>query len=626
MHRLLRPLRLSALLCGLLPALALAEKIVVTSQDQLPRFEYPAPSPVTRVLTEAAEFEKLATAVRANLETLQRDYAIADRTTLQNIQSTLLSLDFAAGDYDSALARLAAIRELEEKPGLKLTAGLLSESIITTRRSGDFATEDAFRAKFAEIYAAKLAALPHELVADILKSSKGSAEIFTEALLLGSVASQLQPGVDKTGTVSGDIAEGLVGQYVNLTTYLPLKAERVAALDAYLQANAVEKTNIWPAREVTLDSPAALTPVVIAIWDSGVDTAVYADNLWTNPAEVADGTDTDGNGWIDDLHGIAFDLYANRDPAVLFPLHETQLAAYPQMRDFTKGILDLQANIDSPKASALRAHVGSLAQDDVQQFLEDLNLFGNFTHGSHVAGIAAAGNPAARLLTARITFDHRTIPDVPTRAQAVKDAQAYRDVVTYLAAQGTRVVNMSWGGSPKGFEAAFEANGAGGTPEERRATAREYFELSRVALTEAMRAAPEILFVVAAGNSDNDAAFDEMIPSGIDLPNVLTVGAVDQAGEETSFSTFGSNVDVHANGFEVESRLPGGEAMKYSGTSMAAPNVANLAGKLLAIAPELDSAQLTSLISLAADRSPDGRIRLINPQRSFALLEVLRRE
>ena len=117
-----------------------------------------------------------------------------------------------------------------------------------------------------------------------------------------------------------------------------------------------------------------------------------------------------------------------------------------------------------------------------------------------------------------------------------------------------------------------------------------------------------------------------MIPSGIDLPNVLTVGAVDQAGEETSFSTFGSNVDVHANGFEVESRLPGGEAMKYSGTSMAAPNVANLAGKLLAIAPELDSAQLTSLISLAADRSPDGRIRIINPQRSFALLEVLRRE
>lgn len=60
--------------------------------------------------------------------------------------------------------------------------------------------------------------------------------------------------------------------------------------------------------------------------------------------------------------------------------------------------------------------------------------------------------------------------------------------------------------------------------------AREFSELSREALTEAMREGPEILSVCAAGNSDSDAAFTEKIPSGIDLPNVLTVGAVDQAG------------------------------------------------------------------------------------------------
>ena len=59
---------------------------------------------------------------------------------------------------------------------------------------------------------------------------------------------------------------------------------------------------------------------------------------------------------------------------------------------------------------------------------------------------------------------------------------------------------------------------------------------------------------MAAGNSDNVAEF-----SDIDLPDILTVGAVDQAGEETSFSTFGSNVDVHANGFDVPSKIPGGD-------------------------------------------------------------------
>jgi subtilisin family serine protease len=290
------------------------------------------------------------------------------------------------------------------------------------------------------------------------------------------------------------------------------------------------------------------------------------------------------------------------------------------MRNLTKGLLDVQASIESPEASELKKVMSGLKPEAVKPFIENLNFFGNYTHGTHVAGIAAAGNPAVRLLGARITFDHRMIPDVPTREQAERDAAAMRAVVSYFQQQKVRVVNMSWGGTPRSIEAAFEANGAGGTPEARRKTAREYFELSRVALTEALRAAPEILFVVAAGNSNSDAKFDETIPSGIDLPNVLTVGAVDQAGEETSFTSFGKNVDVHANGFEVESALPGGGRLKYSGTSMAAPNVANLAAKLLALRPQLTVAEVTDLIQRAVDRSTDGRIHLLNPRRSVELL------
>jgi subtilisin family serine protease len=239
-----------------------------------------------------------------------------------------------------------------------------------------------------------------------------------------------------------------------------------------------------------------------------------------------------------------------------------------------------------------------------------------------VAGIAAQGNPAARLMAVRITFDHRVIPQLPTLELAKKEAAAIRESVAYMKAHGVRVVNMSWGGSPRDYEAALEANGAGGTAEERRKLAREFFEYSRQALTESIRATPEILFVAAAGNSDSDAAFDESIPSAIDLPNILTVGAVDQAGEETSFSSFGPNVDLHANGFEVDSYLPGGERMKYSGTSMAAPNVTNLAAKLLALDPSLTTEQLVAIIKLGAGRSADGRINLIHPQRSLAILKA----
>ena len=69
------------------------------------------------------------------------------------------------------------------------------------------------------------------------------------------------------------------------------------------------------------------------------------------------------------------------------------------------------------------------------------------------------------------------------------------------------------------------------------------------------------------------------------LPNLLTVGAVDSAGEEAAFTSYGPTVRVHANGFQVESYLPGGSRVAMSGTSMSSPQVANLAAKLLAVNP-----------------------------------------
>ena len=117
-------------------------------------------------------------------------------------------------------------------------------------------------------------------------------------------------------------------------------------------------------------------------------------------------------------------------------------------------------------------------------------------------------------------------------------------------------------------------------------------------------ATPEILFVTAAGNDDNDVEFDVVIPSNFDLPNLMVVGAVDQAGEPTGFTSGGRNVRVYANGFEVESYVPGGETMKMSGTSMASPNVCNLAAKLFTLEPALTPAQVRELIEKGADPEP----------------------
>jgi hypothetical protein len=56
--------------------------------------------------------------------------------------------------------------------------------------------------------------------------------------------------------------------------------------------------------------------VVVGIVDSGLRLSHQdlAANLWVNPAETPDGTDSDGNGFIDDLHGINA-ILLNGDPS-----------------------------------------------------------------------------------------------------------------------------------------------------------------------------------------------------------------------------------------------------------------------------------------------------------------------
>jgi subtilisin family serine protease len=276
--------------------------------------------------------------------------------------------------------------------------------------------------------------------------------------------------------------------------------------------------------------------------------------------------------------------------------------------------MDLQAALDTEDARTLKRVVSSLQPEQVKQFQEELSLVSVYTHGTHVAGIAVEGNPFARVFTATMLWEHRTEPVKPTEELSKRTAEAYRQIVQSFRDQKLRVVNMSWRYGAAAYEGALAWHNIGATPEERKQLARQLFAIERDALKAAIAAAPEILFVAGSGNEDNSADFEEYIPAGLELPNLLTVGAVDKAGKETSFSTFGRTVLVHANGFEVESFLPGGDRVKFSGTSMASPQVANLAAKLFALRPELTVAQVREAILAGAER--DGRVNLINPRRS----------
>jgi subtilisin family serine protease len=597
-------MRLAVLLLTLaftLPTLA-QEKQRVEKAADLPRFSYRIDGKVEDVVRDEAKFRAFALDLRRDFEAVLAKYAIPDKAVERGYHITLAQLDWLDGRGDAALARLDAIRALEEKPADKLLSGLTLRALIAAEKATGSRTSEAFRRDAGQRLRAALDAMPYAVVQNEVREIKASAEIVGEPLIIGSLRERLQPIVDKAGGLSSDFAPALVNARYRLLYTVPMKPEAVAAFTGYLNAHKIDKPEIWSKRDVALKPGAGYAPVNIAVWDSGVDTKLFADRL------VKDG----GKPAV-----IGFDRFEKPANTELSPIPPELGGRLPKMNAMLKGFSDLQSNVDSKEAAEVKTYLSTLPPEKYKAAIEEIGLAGNYVHGTHVAGIAMQGNPYARLAVARIEFDWHLTPDpCPTRELAqlgAKNAQAYVD---FFKRHGVRVVNMSWGGSVRGYEQALEQCGIGATPEERKKIAREYFEIGRAALAAAIRSAPGILFVAAAGNANSDADFAESIPAAIDAPNLLSVGAVDAAGDEASFTSYGKTVIAHANGYQVVSVIPGGDKLAESGTSMAAPQATNLAAKMLAVNPKLTPEQVIGLIRDTVEKTPDGRRMLLHPAKA----------
>ncbi len=597
------------------------EKIKIEKLDDLPRHTYKVEAKAVDFCKDHDVALKLAEQVKTDLLSDLDTYEIDDATTLKEYYGSLGTIAMLEGNYDDYKMYLGKVRELEDKEALKLTAGMTSLAYIAAQEAPEAERADVFRRTLAD----QVDQLPFTTVEAQIKQLKGRYEMISENLMVGMMDSRVQPILDQAnGEISKDIALSLIGAAAAIQLYLPYQKEIVAVAGEYLDGHSVEKPNIWTDRNTKLRKADNGTPVIIGIWDSGVDPAVYPDNLWTNEKEIpGNGKDDDNDGYVDDVHGIAYTLHSDKSTDMLYPIGDVDKDR-PRLQTQMKGLTDIGSNIDSKEATAVKKELGSLKPEQAQPFIEDISKYGNYCHGTHVAGIAIAGNPFARILISRITFGYTLKPECPTIEQARKDSIATLDVCNYYKKNGVRVVNMSWGGDYAGVEKALEQNNAGGTAEERKALARQIFEIGKTSLFDGMKNTPSVLYITSAGNSDNDVEFDEVIPSGFDLPNLMTVGAVDQAGDETGFTSFG-NVDCYANGYEVLSHVPGGDEMKLSGTSQASPQVTNLAAKILALKPELTPVQVKEIILKGCDEKQvgDRTIRLINPKKSMELLAAM---
>ena len=408
------PIRLLAVLCvcafGVATTAAAQTKPRIEKAADLPRFSYRIDGNIEDVLRDDAKFGRFAADIRRDTESVLNGYRIDDRATLRQLEGELAQLDFLEGRHEAALARAARIRQLQEKPADKLMSGLQLRAMIEAQRTAGDRTSTAYLAETGRLIDAELARMPFDVVQNEVREAKAAAEISSEALTLGYLRSVIQPTVDKAGALSSDFAPIVVSAKYRLVASLPLKRTLIDTYGRYLAAHKVEKPDIWAARDAPLAGGKPYAPVKIAVWDSGVDSALFSDRLVKDADKPA---------------LIAFDRYAKPATGELQAIPPELKERVATLKSRLKGFSDLQSNIDSPEASEMKQYLSGLEPDEYKGVVEELGLASSWMHGTHVAGIAMAGNPYARLVMARIEFDWHLLPDpCPGRELVERDALA----------------------------------------------------------------------------------------------------------------------------------------------------------------------------------------------------------
>ncbi|MEN6429177.1 MAG: S8 family serine peptidase [Phycisphaerales bacterium] len=260
--------------------------------------------------------------------------------------------------------------------------------------------------------------------------------------------------------------------------------------------------------------------IVVAVLDTGVDVnhPDLKDNIWVNPDEIAgNGVDDDGNGYVDDLYG--WNLGYNNSDVTPEPDY---LSYYDVSNHGTM-------------VSGVIAGVGN--------------------NGVGVCGV----NWQCSIMALRLGLDFTT-------AQVAEG-------LDYAAANGARIVNMSFGADMYGADGDQVVNTAIDNAYEQ-----------------------GVLLVASAGNEDRSRP---LYPAA--YPNVLAVSATNGEDMKSDYSCFGSWVDIAAPGTDIVTTDMDGQYVSTAGTSFSSPYVAAVAALLLAHRPELTSIQARAILENTTD-------------------------
>ncbi len=223
---------------------------------------------------------------------------------------------------------------------------------------------------------------------------------------------------------------------------------------------------------------------------------------------------------------------------------------------------------------------GNNIDDDNNGYIDDVNGYDvasndnnpnppstSYDHGTHVAGIVSArSNNGVGVASIGFSCKLMCVKSTTTVGQVTNGY----DGIVYAAVSGADVINMSWGGPSSSTTAQNVVNYA---------------------------VSQGCILIAAAGNDNVNTQF---YPAA--YTNVVSVAATTSSNTKASFSNYGNWIDVSAPGNNIYSTTVGGTYGNKSGTSMASPMVAGLAGLMKSLNPTMPNSDLINcLISTAAN-------------------------
>jgi subtilisin family serine protease len=358
----------------------------------------------------------------------------------------------------------------------------------------------------------------------------------------------------------------------------------------------------------------------IAIIDSGTDYQHrdLVDQMWENIFDnTENGMDEDGNKLIDDIRGWNFAENNNK------------IIDYKYLHTFSTEVyrfFEIQGRIIRGTASTEDLDWYKRKAND-QDFTKELGKFGNFIHGTHVAGIAAKGAKDNEILGIKIIPTEVKLPGGLSEQLSSKgdgwkklllkfflsqlakqQSKMLEQVGQYVAFHRVDIANGSFGIGPN--QAKMIINLLFEQFLKRKPDSQEEDEFIKHILGEMLKnqkkmveAAPHTLFVFAAGNDANDNDVYPTSPASIKAQNSITVAATLDRSALAPFSSYGHNtVHVAAPGVVIDSSIPGDEYLQVSGTSQAAPYVANVAGQIKSSNKNLRPVDIKRVIMETVDR------------------------